>query len=739
MNYRFAQLIQTPKISKTIADIYIAQPDARKEKLAGRLFVLIEINSNNVNNVKIINFLIDTIVQNFYQNEKLYLREKIPSLTLEHIFETGLAKTNKYFLDFLHKEKITIDWNDINITVGLIFNNEIYLATNGKNIAFLIYPKADNIKEYAIMTALRPTKKSDNPKQQRLFSNVISGHIPNKASFFLSNETLPEYISTKQLINIISTLPPANAIEQIKNTLSDINAYVSFLGIIIKNTKIEIFSNQQNQVTQSASRSVESLNKTETATESLLTPSGMINIKKWIKLLFSRNQLPAINKQNKQTLFLKDKIFVKKRSITKKIKNIVLKTSALILKIIIYFYHNIKNKKLFKKLPTNLNFIKLLFIKLKQKKFLLGLSLIFILAFLAGLYSTNKQQHLSADKKKYNEIIKTIEQKQNQVEANLLYSNDEGAKKLFDEINYLLAELPQNDEEQQVNYQKFKNKFDKQLEKIRRITKLNSAEKIADFRELNSQAQVKNIVLLKNTGQIYADDPQHKSIYVLDLLDKMTTTITELEQSINNLHSPTLINNQKHTIIYYLNNNNIVSLNTKENSFKTFNLPLATTDHISGLASYNNKLYLLDNTQNNIYRYQKNEQTMGQPRAWLQDNSKLSQAIDIAIDGHIYILNQDSSVWQMLNGHKTNFHLENCDPPLSHATKIKTTQDSDYLYILEPDTNRLLVYDKTGQFVMQYLEDRLNNLTDFAINQTEKIIYFLSNNQIYKYPAIHLK
>ena len=142
MNYKFAQLIQTPgKKSQTVSDVYIAQVDSHKEELAGKLFMLIEINENSANSLKIINFITDSVVQNFYQNEKLLLRERMPSLKVEHIFEASLAKTNKQFIDFLKSRNIKTKLKDINITAGVIFDNELYLANTGINNAFLIFPK----------------------------------------------------------------------------------------------------------------------------------------------------------------------------------------------------------------------------------------------------------------------------------------------------------------------------------------------------------------------------------------------------------------------------------------------------------------------------------------------------------------------------------------------------------------------------------------------------------------------
>ena len=156
MNYKFAQFIQTPgKKSKSCSDVFIAQPDSHKEELAGKLFVLIEINNKHASSLKIITFLIDLIVQNFYQNEKLILRERLSTLKIEHIFEASLAKTNKHFNDFLKSERLRVDLNDFNITTGVVFESEVHMANIGSNNAFLIIPSKEDNKKFSIVNIFR--------------------------------------------------------------------------------------------------------------------------------------------------------------------------------------------------------------------------------------------------------------------------------------------------------------------------------------------------------------------------------------------------------------------------------------------------------------------------------------------------------------------------------------------------------------------------------------------------------
>jgi serine/threonine protein phosphatase PrpC len=306
MNYKLAQLILTPgKSATTTSEIFIAQPDAIKEELAGKLFLLIEIESNKTEALKLINFLVDNINYNYYQSEKVLLRERMPSLKIDHIFEGALAKTNKNFAEYLEREKLNFDPGKINVTAGIIHESSLYFANTGKNQVFLIYKVRPEIikskvkgrsvsmtaelngteNEYKISNLTQPSAGASPVNETKLFSDVMSGKIPERSAFVIANEALPEYISSQQLVKIVSTIPPASAVEQIKNLLSSINSYVSFLGIIVKSATAEQPDEERPAAVKNAQSSITGLNQTEEITETLLAPSGMINPKKWLKLV----------------------------------------------------------------------------------------------------------------------------------------------------------------------------------------------------------------------------------------------------------------------------------------------------------------------------------------------------------------------------------------------------------------------------------------------------------------------
>ena len=404
MNNKIGQLILTPgKKANTICDIFVAQVDAHKEYLAGKLFILIEIEENTANSLKIINFLIDTLNNNYYQNEKILLRERITTLKIEHIFEAALAKTNKNFKKYLENTKIKIRLSDINITAGIIHDKDLYLSSSNKNKAFLIYKTKIKEKQktsknkkdfiYKITDIINQANSASTVEENKnkIFSNVISGKMPPQSYFFITNEALPEYFSQKQIIDTITLLPPIGAIEQIKQTLSKINSYISFIGLIIKNQEITFNkSKTEIQTKSSVEKSIINLNKTEDATENLLSPTGIINPKRWFNLL--TNKFISKDTSKAKQFNLKDKILVKRKTpILDIFKNTFFIFSALFKNIIQLFKKikptkNFSNFSKFFKIKT-FNFFSLFtgfFKKLNIKNKTL-LFLVIIISFFAGL------------------------------------------------------------------------------------------------------------------------------------------------------------------------------------------------------------------------------------------------------------------------------------------------------------------------------------------------------------------
>ncbi len=762
MHYKLASLIaNSSQKSGPISEVYIAQPDAEKERLGGKLFVLIEAQGGKTNSLKLINFIINSINQNYYQNDKIILREKISSLKIEHIFETALAKTNRDIKEFLKEEKIKIKTSDLNVTVGVIYENNLHFSNVGKNKAMLIYKEKEERKNkkakqeenqiiYKIAILGKDEGKKPKTKEtDSIFAEVISGAIPQDGYFLFTNEALPEYLSNKQLIDIITKLPPLGAAEQIKNTLSSINAYISFSGVIIKNSvgdpEPKTAPKESNIISvETANSSLENLNTTEENTEKYLSSTGIINLKKWsnnIKNKISKND--KTNSQKSNPFALKDKIFVKKKNPLLYFKNIFNFIKDIMFYIGRFFFWILKLKKNKEKTDlaeqktkekpkknqkTNQNITDWFLALNKKRKTLLTIGVICLLLFTISVSITviNKKQ---VEKQRIiTEKIETIKKKQNQIEANLLYNNEKGAKELLKENDNLLADLLAYTEEKTEQYNEFIKKHNEQKEKVRHIVYLDPKE-IADFNNLNSQANANNIIYYED--KIYAGDGEQSSIYITNLNDNSTTAVTDINLNINSLKYPVA---SKNGMIYFMDNDEIIGLNAETEDMEniSISLPDEKSDIVS-MEGYNNHIYALDYKNNEIYKYTKTNKGFTKRDNWIVDKNDFSTARDLSIDGNIYILLANGNILKYYTGKQREFKMDLIDPEITDASKMFVFQNDDgYIYILEPSTSRLIVFDKEGRFIKQYKLNNLDNIKDFTIDENANIAYFLNGNKVYE-------
>jgi len=759
--YKLAQLILTPgKKAKTISDIFISEPDSLKKSLAGQLFILIEAENKDKDSLKLVQFLINNINQSYYQNEKLLLREKIGSLGVEHIFEASLAKVNRNLDNFIKENRIKFNLKSINILAGVIHEDNIYIANSGKNKALLIYKilkkgsKKDSGTaitgeyEYKVVDIIRQSENETEQKiSTKIFSNVVNGKIPSGGHFLFSNEALPEYISSSEISKIITTLPPAGAVGQIQQILSRINSYVSFVGLIVKSTAQN--EKQEDHLKKPNIDSIVTLNKSEDQTENLLAPSGIINPKKWLKIISVLSEKLKFSRKKDKNLTIKDKIFVKRKSLIsasyKKLKAFFSIFFKILFGFFIFLYRiasdtgkakeTLSSSKIAIKNIGSMIIRPFLDLTIKSK------ALLFVLIIIAGLFAYNTFKvkddiNQIAIEENYSELITDLEQKQSQADAKLLYSNEDGAKDIFREIQVLLNEFPRNTDEQKTKYDEFKAKFDLQTEKAWRITKIDNPEELANLTNLSSEAKPENISLNPSAGKIYVADASQKAVYILETKDNLVTTITDLGISIDSLREPMLT---AESSILYLNKNNLIQLETKDNSFNeiTISPEVDTADFIAS-DLYNNRLYAISAKDKEIYAYTSAGQGFSQPRAWIEDKTDISEAVDISIDGHIYLLTKTGGIIKLLRGSKQDFNMEALDPPFENPIKITVSKDLDFIYILEPKNNRIAVFDKTGEFIMQYQANILGQAKDFAVNEKDKIIYVLGGTSIYKFAASHL-
>lgn len=779
MGHKISTVFLNPgKKQSNAGEIFVASPDEYKESLAGKLFIIIEIESRKSKALKVVNFLVNNLNYNYYQSDKILLREKMDSITVEHIFETALTNVNKDLVDFLNREKIKISPYSINVTAGVLHKGVIYFSSVGKNRNLLLYPvaaKNEEKKYYISDIGDSQKQKTQTTNLFKLFSDVISGPLPEDGYYLLTNEALKEYLSDKQITEVVTKLPPASAATHIENILTQLNINALFLGIVIKNTA-GVRDKVEKDEKEEASDQIFDLNHTRKRTEDILMPAGVFSFKKLSGLLktgYSRlSKLTKIKKEKpvlsykdkkgediantkeeavnetkkQQKIQLKEKLFFEKKSSSfsfakagNAIKTTLLSMLSVLLYILKFFSSTDNIKKLLKKsknipsyLSGKLGSIPRGFISLpKKSKLILFVSIILILGFgLSTRFYINQNEH-KENLAAITDTISQIETKQNKIEANLLYDNKKDAKKLILENTALLNKLKKNinilDEEKKNKYYELSDKQEKQKQEIMHAIKLEEDLKlIKNLNDTDSQSSPKNFTLLDNF--LYLTDSANKTVYKINIDNNDLTTFSN--ENLSGLSSATVYEEK----IYYLSGENLISLNTENEEVDQNGIKTVENSVLKDIDVFADRLYTLDTGNNQIYKY--NElNNLNNAQKWLNENADLQNATDLEIDGNIFTLHKNGVINKYYKGSRENFEPEKPFPEIKNATKMQITEEMNKgkIYILEPEQKRLLVFSKTdGKFIKQYNSDKFSDLKDFYVDEETDTIYFLDSNSLYR-------
>ncbi|MCF7856326.1 hypothetical protein K9N08_02085 [Candidatus Gracilibacteria bacterium] len=164
--------------------------------------------------------------------------------------------------------------------------------------------------------------------------------------------------------------------------------------------------------------------------------------------------------------------------------------------------------------------------------------------------------------------------------------------------------------------------------------------------------------------------------------------------------------------------------------------------------TYAKYIYLLDATNNQIWKYPRNRDSYGEATEY-NENADLTKAVSIAIDGDIWILQNDidgdmgNDIIRLRKGEKKPLTIS--DLPADawvNPSKIYTNDSLKFVYVLDGANKRILRFYKDPPeagtearslvYNMQYLFADLAEVRDFWIDSSEQKLYVIDSQKIYE-------
>jgi len=696
----------------------------------------------------------------------------LPPFDIEHgvekRFEECLQRANRRIFKAINNSASNIDFDSINAFVGLIHRNKIFLSYIGKANAFLFHQKKKH--DCAIVDIVNQAegkKQKNNP--EKMFSNIISGEITEKDSLLFGNESILEFFSQTRLSEIVCNNDTASSSRQIQRELEAHRANYNFYSIIIKSSVsaeldeedgVHEDESQKKKLEASAVVAPEkSLNKlidTQEDTERYLSPSAMPNWKKALLMIWDNTQKFSLfafkhgkvagghlAKQSKKGAgAIKEKYFDKGKKSNREVN---LETIEPENDEVVehntpqgagnHSWHDSQrndasgianltpNDTYSQKISDFINNQIARFVAMgKLQQILLVIALIFVFLFGQNIVWQGQNQ-TSSEISGSHDLISEISEAINTAEAKNIFNDEKGANASLQKARDLLVQLPDRKK-----YREDKEKIEiriSDLEKtLQKITYINSPTIVVDLTNKNPNAQIQSITKIENN--LFAVDNNNANLYLIDNENKQTLSY-ELGEDIKNIRKIVTLNDKE--IIILLSQNEFYSFNIESKESKKV---LSADVEIDDFEIYGNKIYTLQTAENQIFKHTATGGIFNGGSRWVQGGEDLTNASAISIDGGIYVASGNNQILYFMGGNlDKTIELSSISPALGQASQIFSTVESNYIYILDRDNNRLLVFDKNGGLKTQFMSNEFKDMKSIAVDESEKKIYLLSDNKVF--------
>lgn len=757
MNLPFSHFSLKAKESNAVSKAWEIDIQLDENRLT-KFFALTILNKGPENNDRVLDELSDRIMETIKYQQHLLEGNRV-SVTTEDFFEQCLQKINAEISSFLRDISVALPIHSWAIIIGMLAPE-----TNEKRKQFFT-SRFGEVTGWLLNSAQLDTKKLINifdepdslpPTQmpQKFFRNILNSSLPVNDQLLFCTPNLLNYISLSDIKKTLSTLSVAASLKHFENQIDFRPNDTIVSSMTIKLAPFPVIEQAiVSDDKHNAEHSMSNLINTQSETEKLLGNSAglglsklgsiLTNFSKTLKnkLLPPENELvPSQGGQQKKTIVTKIISFIVK---------IVDVSFSLIASVITRFSgqtssRSARKKKSLELLSTNQTITRVSIFKKKFARafhplkrlvgqsqwsaifkkpltYIVIIGLVVIIA-LAGSWRSSSNQK-AADLASARDLLVSVTENITRIDSHLIVGREADAVSLLQQSQEMLASAALTEELAEES-DRLKNELEQRQRRVRKeILVTNASATISGLSASLGSAPV-SITGFENQIFILSENP-HKLAQIA-LQDNSNQVIDITTDASALTHSQAISASE----IMLVNKNTLTVINTGGENGVTSTAN--TQAELFGAEFFNNRLYTLAPADNKLLRSNR-APNYSVLNSWLDDDSvDLSDARDLAIDGSIYVLKPDG-ITQLLKGRAANpgINLAAIDPALSDAQKIWAVADSNRVYILEP--SRLIVFEKTGRFVAQYVVEGQSDFKDFVIDETNNKAYILVADELIQF------
>ncbi|NQV88802.1 MAG: hypothetical protein HQ488_00575 [Parcubacteria group bacterium] len=682
--------------------------------------------------------LLETLIDQTHRLASSFGKESNP----QHRFEQFLGALNETLSENVREGRWSVPIDQLHAMVGIISGGQMFLSGTGELTALFLHKKPS--QRYQIFNLFRGIQTEQSlPTWEKPFAVVLDGDLHNGDVFCVSDKDLQTTIEPDELNGILSSLPPVSAVEKIRQYFSHKEA---LLLVVIKmdDQTNNSYAASTHAVTR-ADKSVDELMDTQATTDRFLedqSPSistAIRRVTQWIKVKTQSKSrvLRDINTNGSFATTL--------RRIGRSALRVLLFLAKRSMKHAKQAFHALRKKETRDHIKRQVlsgggakNRVQSILHSTKQiprsTQFLvIGIiAAVIILAF--GVTTISKSQARSAEEDLYQKSLATIEDTIERASSAVIYKDEDQARTLFLNAQTLIENLPINTPERAEKSVELITDIQSAMDDIRHLVTIPNPPLLADLATVTDGVFGNAIVQTSNSLYTFASDGR---VYTLNRSQKTFEAISETTESGSVAREVT----QEDDKIYLLDTiGEIYSVTSGEVN----SAGLIDTSWVD-LQAYADRLYLLrpslNGQEGQVVRYTRNGSDFTSESNWITSRTvSFDNAVSLTIDGTVYVLMKNGSISRFTSGSEDGWSAGTVEPRITNATDIWTGPDSSYIYVLEPDSQRLIVFDKaSGEFLVQYSSSAFTNLSDFTVDESDYTIYLLSGSKLYSIATSHIQ
>lgn len=345
--------------------------------------------------------------------------------------------------------------------------------------------------------------------------------------------------------------------------------------------------------------------------------------------------------------------------------------------------------------------------------------------FLHGLLYSARRERVIGQVKAYEAGLTEIQGLQTDLDANLIYGNDQRSRELLSRLETLVNGLPESTASQKKAKLTFRQAADSRRDRLRRIVRIASPADVTDLGDASGTFRADALAWFKD--RLYAFSSLSPSVRIVPADG---SAASKTLQGLGGVRSAVAA---RTGIILMLTDGTTAFWDGEGDAVQPY--AGATFEPDAPLLYYQGRLYARG-PGSGVTRRPVKSREFGAPSDALQSPADLPAVSGLASDGALYLLSPAGTTRKYLKGLPVgDYQSGSIDPAPQAAAALWTSAESKWLAFIERGGDRLFLVDKkTGQLAAQLTSDQFRGLAALAVDDKGETAYLLSENRILKIP-----